>query len=88
MARGKLFESWSFKLALPAPFDDPAYTGQKDHGLSKYNSAGAVNKASLHAPTLRALLAYAKLVNATERGEDTQGLGAIGHQDSMYRIAE
>ena len=59
MARGKLFESWSFKLELPAPFDDPQYSGQKDHGLSMYNTAGAVCKASLHAPTLRALLAYA-----------------------------
>ena len=58
MARGKLFESWSFKLELPAPFDDPQYSGQKDHGLSMYNTAGAVRKASLHAPTLRALLAY------------------------------
>ena len=65
MARGKLFESWSFKLNLPAPFDDPSYSGQMDFGLSKYNSAGTVKKSSLHAPSLRALLAYAKLVNAT-----------------------
>ncbi len=88
MARGKLFESWSFKLNLPAPFDDPSYSGQMDFGLSKYNSAGTVKKSSLHAPSLRALLAYAKLVNATEHNEDTDGLGAIGHQDSNYRIAE
>ena len=88
MARGKLFESWSFKLNLPAPFDDPSYSGQKDFGLSKYNSAGAVQKSSLHAPTLRALLAYARLVSATELGSDTEGLGAIGHQDATYRIAE
>ena len=78
MSRGKLFESWSFKLNLPAPFDDPSYTGMKDFGLSRYNSAGTVRKASLHAPTMRALLAYAKLVNATERGDDTDGLGAVG----------
>ena len=88
MPRGKLFESWSFKLALPAPFDDPVYTGMKDFGLSIYNSAGSMRKASLHAPTLRALLAYANLVNATEQGQDTNGLGAIGHQDTTYRIAE
>jgi len=88
MARGKLFESWSFKLELPVPFDDPQYAGQKDHGLSMYNTAGAVRKASLHAPTLRALLAYAKLVLATERGDDTEGMGAIGHQETTFRIAE
>ena len=45
MPRGKLFESWSFKLALPAPFDDPVYTGMKDFGLSIYNSAGSMRKA-------------------------------------------
>jgi MoxR-like ATPase len=88
MARGKLFESWTFKLSLPAPFDDPSYSGQKDFGLSRYNSAGSMQKSSLHAPTLRALMAYARLVNATELGEDTDGLGAIGHQDNRYRIAE
>lgn len=88
MARGKLFESWSFKLELPAPFDDPQYSGQKDHGLSMYNTAGAVRKASLHAPSLRALLAYAKLVLATERGDNTEGMGAIGHQEATFRIAE
>ena len=88
MARGKLFESWSFKLSLPEPFDDPQYSGMKDFGLSKYNSAGSVPKASLHAPTLRAILAYANLVNTSARGDDTTGLGAIGHQGSSYRIAE
>ena len=88
MARGKLFESWSLKLNLPAPVDDPGYSGMKDFGQSKYNQAGTVHKSSLHAPTLRALLAYAKLVSAAELGEDTDGLGAIGHQDANYRIAE
>ena len=43
---------------------------------------------SLHAPTMRALLAYAKLVNTSEQGQDTDGLGAIGHQDNKFRIAE
>ena len=57
MARGKLFESWSFKLYLPAPFDDPQYSGAQSRGQSQYNYAGSVRKATLHAPTLRALLA-------------------------------
>ena len=88
MARGKLFESWTFRQSLPAPFDEPGCAGQKDYGLSKYNCAGSVQKSSLHAPTLRALLAYAKLVSAAQRGESTDGLGAAGHQDATYRISE
>lgn len=88
MARGKLFEAWSFRLEMPKPFDDPSYSGMKDFGLSKYNNTGKLKKASLHAPTLRAIMAYAKLVSASEQGQDTTGLGAIGHQDKNFRIAE
>ena len=88
MARGKLFESWSFKLSIPAPFDDPKYSGAQNHGQSQYNYAGAVQKATLHAPTMRALLAYAKLANAAEAGTYTEDLGVVGHQGSSYRIAE
>ena len=88
MGRGKLFEAWSFRLAQPAPFDDPQYSGAKGVGLSRYNTAGSARKATLHAPTMRALLAYAKLVSACESGAYVEDLGAIGHQDSTYRIAE
>ena len=88
MARGKLFESWSFKLSIPAPFDDPKYSGAQNHGQSQYNYAGSVQKATLHAPTTRALLAYAKLANAAEAGTYTEDLGVVGHQGSSYRIAE
>lgn len=88
MARGKLFESWSFKLYLPAPFDDPQYSGAQNRGQSQYNYAGSVRKATLHAPTLRALLAYARLANASEAGTCTEDLGVVGHQGSSYRIAE
>ena len=88
MARGKLFESWSFKLSIPAPFDDPKYSGAQNHGQSQYNYAGSVQKATLHAPTMRALLAYAKLANAAEAGTYTEDLGVVGHQGSSYRIAE
>ena len=53
MGRGKLFEAWSFRLAQPAPFDDPQYSGAKGVGLSRYNTAGSARKATLHAPTMR-----------------------------------
>jgi len=88
MARAKLFESWSFKLKMPAPFDDPQYLGQKNFGRSQYNTNTSVGASTLHAPSLRALMAYAKLVSAAELGNPTDGLGAIGHQDTSFRIAE
>ena len=88
MSKTKLFESWTFKMPLPFPFDDPQFYGAKDFGLSKYNASGRIQKATLHAPSLHALLAYAKLVNASEHGESTDGLGTLGHQDTNYRIAE
>ena len=80
MAKTKLFESWTFRLQLPPPFDDPKYSGAKPMGFSQYNTSSTAQKATLHAPTLRALLAYAKLVSATENGQSVDDLGAIGHQ--------
>ena len=57
-------------------------------GFSQYNTSSTAQKATLHAPTLRALLAYAKLVSATENGQSVDDLGAIGHQGNTYRISE
>ena len=88
MPRCKLFESWTFRLQRPAPFDGAAYDGAKDFGLSCYNKAGAVQKATLHAPTLRAVMAYATLRSAVENGQDLKDLGAMGHQGTNYSIAE
>jgi len=88
MAKGKLFEAWTFKQMMPKPFEDSAYAGMKDYGISVYNTTGSARKSSLHAPSLRALLAYASLVNASEAGEDTHSIGAIGSQGENYRIAE
>ena len=88
MAKTKLFESWTFRLQLPPPFDDPKYSGAKPMGFSQYNTSSTAQKATLHAPTLRALLAYAKLVGATENGQSVDDLGAIGHQGNTYRISE
>lgn len=87
MAKTKLFDSWTFALQLPAPFNDPAYAGSKAFGFSRYNTV-SVQKATLHAPTLRALLAYAKLVHETAVGGSLDGLGAAGHQGTTYRLAE
>ena len=88
LAKTKLFEAWSFRLQQPAPFDDPKYAGSKSMGFSQYNTSSTAQKSTLHAPTMRALLAYAKLVSATENGQSVDGLGAIGHQGTTYRISE
>lgn len=56
MARGKLFEAWTFKLSLPAPFDDPKFSGMHDFGLSQYNTAGRLRKATcMHRLCVRSL---------------------------------
>ena len=88
MSKTKLYESWTFRLQLPAPFDDPQYAGAKNHSFSQYNISSTAQKSTLHAPSLRALLAFVKLVSASEKGQSTEGLGAIGHQGSTFRISE
>ena len=40
MARSKLFEGWSFKLKLPAPFDDPQYAEGLDAFLAEQRQDG------------------------------------------------
>lgn len=57
MAKTKLFEAWSFRLQQPVPFDDPKYAGSKSMGFSQYNTSSTAQKSTLHAPTMRALLA-------------------------------
>ena len=80
MAKTKLFEAWSFRLQQPAPLTTRNMPGSKSMGFSQYNTSSTAQKSTLHAPTMRALLAYAKLVSATENGQSVDGLGAIGHQ--------
>ena len=47
MAKTKLFESWTFRLQLPPPFDDPKYSGAKPMGFSQYNTSSTAQKANL-----------------------------------------
>lgn len=88
MAKCRMFDSSTFRLALPAPFDDPKYCGAKPYGTSMYNMVSGAKKATLHAPTLRAMLAYAKLMSASNNAKDTTGMGAVGLQGSTFRLAE
>ena len=87
MAKTKLFDNWTFSLQLPEPFDDPSYSGQKAIVFSRFNTVSTAKKATLHAPTLRAVLAYAKLANMAEGGGCTAGLGAVGFQGSTFHVS-
>ena len=85
MASSMLFSSCTFTMDVPPEFsrfpkDTTVYT-------SMFNRASA-KKSTLHAPTLRAILAYMKLYQATTAGESVDGLGAIGTQNGKKIIVE
>ncbi|MDD3279543.1 MAG: ATPase [Lachnospiraceae bacterium] len=86
MGNTKLIDNWSFKRKLPEPFedysDDPVF---KDIH-SKYCTQPQ-KKSTLHAATLRAILAYMELENPS-RTAAPEALGAIGSQGNNYTIAE
>lgn len=81
-----LIDNWTFRRALPDPFkdytDDPTFNGI----ASKYCTQPRP-KATLHAATLRAVLAYMEL-ETTAGGSSTEAIGAIGSQGNNYTIAE
>lgn len=83
----KLFDGWSWRIPMPAPFDSAEAIRASTDVYSKYNT-NADRKSSLHPATLSALLAYADLAGASENGDDTSGLGAVGHQGDDYFIGE
>lgn len=87
MAKTKLFETWTWRLPFPEPFDDPSLSKTSTDVYSRYNSASS-KKSTLHGPSLRALLKYAALVNAAENGDDTTDMGAVGHQNDKILVAE
>lgn len=69
----KIFENWTFMRPLPAPFaDEIAKRGKKDTSeeacLSVHNHMTRGKRATLHAPTLRALLALSDIINGTQPG--------------------
>ena len=85
MASSMLFSSCTFTMDVPPEFsrfpkDTTVYT-------SMFNRASA-KKSTLHAPTLRAILAYMRLYQATTAGESVDNLGAIGTQNGKKIIAE
>lgn len=86
MPQSKLFQSWTWSRGLPPPFDDSAITNPRTDAVSRYNST-ASPKATLHAATLRGILAYMELDSSI--GTPTAGArGAIGTQTEEIIVAE
>lgn len=73
MGNTKLFETWTFNRPLPEPFaDEVAKTGKKTSvepgSLSIHNHMTRGKRATLHAPTLRALIAVSEIIDGTATG--------------------
>lgn len=82
-----LFDSGTFTMQCPSPFDDASIKKESTTAYSIYCRASA-KKSTLHAPILRAVLAYMKLFQAMTDGASVEGLGAIGKQTDAKYIAE
>lgn len=86
MPQSKLFQGWTWSRDLPEPFNDPAVTSPRTDAVSKYNSM-ASPKATLHAATLRGILAYMEIDSSI--GTPTPGAkGAVGTQSEEIIVAE
>lgn len=85
MANSMLFDSCTFRMDVPPEFG--SYPRDTTAHTSMFNRAPA-KKSTLHAPTLRAILAYMRLYQATTAGGSVEELGAIGTQNGKKIIAE
>jgi len=85
MAKTKLFDSDTWRLPHPAPFDDASLRVKRTDVYSTYNPT-AKKESTLHATTLQAILTYMELDIASSSGTSTKG--AIGTQGSEKIIAE
>lgn len=86
MAQSKLFPNWSWGRGLPEPFNDTAVTSPRTDATSKYNSMSSP-KATLHAATLRGILAYMEIDSSI--GTPTPGAkGAVGTQSEEIIVTE
>lgn len=81
MAKSKLFDSWTFQLPYPAPFDDKTAVAKTHSDIGSRHNLATAAQSTLHAPTLRAILAYLNLKNGT-------GTGAVGFQNNDLINAE
>ena len=85
MPRSKLFESWTWNRALPAPFDSLPNAARTDVH-SKYNNKTGTPRATIHSMTIAAILAYMDIDTSITPG--ATGNGAIGTQGNNLTMAE
>ena len=86
MANGNILPNWSFKRKLPEPFEDYTDDPVFKNVYSKH-CIQPQKRSTLHAATLRAILAYLELESPTS-GKPPEELGAIGSQGNNFTIAE
>lgn len=84
MGHTKFFETWTFNRPLPEPFaSEVAKAGKKTSmepgSISKHNHMSRGKRATLHAPTLRALIAVSGII-------DGAVTGAFGLQSENNRV--
>ena len=79
-----LFDSWSFKLPLPAPFEG---INKRQTAVSKRSPGIATS--TLHGPTLKALIWYDKLMREGKGPDNANGqMAAYGTKDGRFEVAE
>ena len=78
--------TWGFKRKLPEPFEDYTDHAIFDDIASKYCTQPR-KKSTLHAATLRAVLAYLELENPVG-STPPEKLGAVGTQSNNFVVAE
>ena len=86
MANGNLLPNWSFRRKLPEPFEDYSDDPVCKNVYSKYCTQPQ-KRSTLHAATLRAILAYMELESPTG-AKPPEELGAVGSQGNNFTIAE
>lgn len=78
--------TWGFKRKLPEPFEDYTDHAIFDDIASKYCTQPR-KKSTLHAATLRAVLAYLELESPVG-STSPEKLGAVGTQSNNFVVAE
>ena len=86
MPNGNLLPNWSFRRKLPEPFEDYSDGPVCKNVYSKYCTQPQ-KRSTLHAATLRAILAYMELESPTG-AKPPEELGAVGSQGNNFTIAE
>lgn len=86
MPSAKLIDGWTFQRNLPEPFEDYTDHPRFTDVHSKYCTQPR-KQATLHAASLRAILAYMELESPSGSVPASE-LGAIGSQGNNFTIAE